>query len=127
MLHQFQYLVIRIKCNKNICFYLPYFCSQIFFLIIINRYNSINKWKSFYYLDLVRQMDSELFDSKIVTIDKIPYGKLNHNKIVAFLDANSIYNYVVISWINTYTLFTQVTCYMAWPCACSNIKSAFIY
>ncbi len=41
-------------------------------------------------------MDSELFDSKIVTIDKIPYGKLNHNKIVAFLDANSIYNYVVV-------------------------------
>ena len=49
-----------------------------------------------YNLDLVRQMDSELFDSKIVTIDKIPYGKLNHNKIVAFLDANSIYNYVVV-------------------------------
>ncbi len=49
-----------------------------------------------YNLDLVRHMDKELFASQKITIDKIPYGKLNHNKIVSFLDANSIYNYIVV-------------------------------
>lgn len=49
-----------------------------------------------YNLDLVKQMDKELFASKKVTIEPIPYGKLNHNKIVSFLDAHSIYNYVVV-------------------------------
>ncbi|MDE7315195.1 MAG: glycosyltransferase family 9 protein [Mucispirillum sp.] len=49
-----------------------------------------------YNLDLVRHIDKELFASLEITIDKIPYGKLNHNKIVSFLDANNIYNYVVV-------------------------------
>lgn len=49
-----------------------------------------------YNLDLVRHMDKELFAGQKITIEPIPYGKLNHNKIVAFLDANNIYNYVVV-------------------------------
>ncbi len=49
-----------------------------------------------YNLDLVKNMNKELFESKKVTIEPIPYGKLNHNKIVSFLDAHSIYNYVVV-------------------------------
>ena len=49
-----------------------------------------------YNLDLVRHINKELFDSLEITIDKIPYGKFNHNKIVAFLNANNIYNYVVV-------------------------------
>lgn len=49
-----------------------------------------------YNLDLVRHINKELFDSLEITIDKIPYGKFNHNKIVSFLNANNIYNYVVV-------------------------------
>lgn len=49
-----------------------------------------------YNLDLIRHLDEELFDSKKITIDPIPYGKLNHNKIVSYLDKNNIYNYVVV-------------------------------
>jgi len=41
-------------------------------------------------------MNKELFESQKITIEPIPYGKLNHNKIVSFLDAHSIYNYVVV-------------------------------
>ena len=49
-----------------------------------------------YNLDLVKNMNKELFESQKITIEPIPYGKLNHNKIVSFLDAHSIYNYVVV-------------------------------
>ncbi len=49
-----------------------------------------------YNLDLIRQLNKELFDSQKITVDPIPYGRLNHNKIVDFLDSNKIYNYVVI-------------------------------
>ena len=49
-----------------------------------------------YNLDLVKNMNKELFENQKITIEPIPYGKLNHNKIVSFLDAHSIYNYVVV-------------------------------
>ena len=49
-----------------------------------------------YNLDLVRQLDKELFARQKITVDPIPYGRLNHNKIVEFLDNNKIYNYILI-------------------------------
>lgn len=49
-----------------------------------------------YNLDLIRQMNKELFESYKITIEPIPYGKLNHNKVISFLDAHNIYNYAVV-------------------------------
>ena len=49
-----------------------------------------------YNLDLVKHLDKELFEKQKITIDKLQYGRTNHNKALKFLNENAIYNYVLI-------------------------------
>ncbi len=49
-----------------------------------------------YNLDLVKHLDEELFNKQKITIDKLQYGRTNHNKALSFLNEHNIYNYVLI-------------------------------
>lgn len=49
-----------------------------------------------YNLDLVKRLNEELFNKQKITIDKLQYGRTNHNKALDFLNDNNIYNYVLI-------------------------------
>lgn len=49
-----------------------------------------------YNLDLVKHLDEELFNKQKITIDKLQYGRTNHNKALDFLNENHIYNYILI-------------------------------
>lgn len=49
-----------------------------------------------YNLDLVKHLDKELFEKQKITIDRLQYGRTNHNKALKFLNENAIYNYVLI-------------------------------
>ena len=49
-----------------------------------------------YNLDLVKHLNEELFNKQKITIDKLQYGRTNHNKALSFLNEHNIYNYVLI-------------------------------
>ena len=49
-----------------------------------------------YNLDLVKHLNEELFNRQKITIDKLQYGRTNHNKALEFLNENNIYNYILI-------------------------------
>lgn len=49
-----------------------------------------------YNLDLIKHLDEELFYKQKITVDKLQYGRTNHNKALDFLNENNIYNYILI-------------------------------
>ncbi len=49
-----------------------------------------------YNLDLVERLDKELFKQQKITVDKLQYGRANHNKALKFLNELKIYGFIVI-------------------------------